>query len=239
MKQLFGILLLAHFIIFPSIVAEQHSNLRIVGGKIARKKTRRHLVLLELELNDGTTSSCTGSIYKREWILTAAHCVEGIDVSSSYAYISPKSTSPSGKSPYFFQTAYIHRRYKSSNPALRNDIAMIKLQRRIGQSQYFPIKVGKPPKEEKKVYAAGYGVLNENGKPADYAMETELLAQDFETCKEFESNSLHRHLSERTHVCATSVGFPDKGKTDTCCKYSKSFNEMQSTSCYEWSSISV
>lgn len=197
----------------------------IVGGKVAKRAYRKHLAYVIVNTKSGSGFTCTGTIVGRRWILTAAHCVdsfnssEDVDVSSSYAYISPRSLSKNLVKEYFFKSVYVHKNYKPLGLDSRHDIAVVELAKNIQRSKYFPTTLGDAPRPKTNVIGAGYGVLNEDGTPTRFAMQTKVVAQSFRTCASRESNSIRKYLRNKLQVCATSLGFPNEGRTDTCCKY--------------------
>lgn len=198
---------------------------RIVGGKEATVFVRRHLVLISIQDRSGNVYSCTGTILARKWVLSAAHCFdsvgssEDVDEDETYVYISPRVLYPSFATRRFYiRNAFVHNGYAGNNYDLRNDIALVELWDTIPQSKYAPVRIGFEPRPRKTVLAAGYGVINEQGDEPRYAQQANLLSMDYGTCRRSEREEDRDFLERKTNVCAVSIGFPDKGLTDTCCK---------------------
>lgn len=204
----------------------------IVGGRIARKRYRKHLAYIFIETKSGDIFTCTGTTIGRRWLLTAAHCVDSIgssndvDVRSSYAHISIRSLNGNLGSKYFFRSVHVHKNYNPGTSDFRHDIAVVQLQRNIIKKRYRRVRLGGAPHPGTEVIGAGYGALNENGRDPDYAMQTIVVAQSFRTCASREPNSIKQYLRNGLQVCATSIGFPFEGETDTCCKLMFTFKSQ-------------
>lgn len=205
-------------------IAHASKNIpQIVGGKRATRKVRRHLVKLELYYENGDSSICSGSILDRRHILSAAHCVysssETVEKAYSYVYVGQKRSEPRNAEAFYFEKVWIPDEYYADEDS-RFDIAVVKLDTEIPDELYYPIRIAKEPKPDKKVIAAGYGLTSDGGSDSKYAMQTTVISKSFDECYENDYEEAQDILSEKYHVCAVSKGWPDKGRTDSCRTYS-------------------
>ena len=97
------------------------SPLRIVNGCSALQKEYPYQVRVILN----GSGLCGGSIVDDEWILTAAHCLEGL-TASNVVVKSIGSTSVFGGDQINASALYVHENYDSGT--LNNDVGLIKLE---------------------------------------------------------------------------------------------------------------
>ncbi|CAN8071539.1 unnamed protein product [Agarophyton chilense] len=212
-------LLILLFTLLAVIAQSKHSQPRIVGGTRATEKVRRHLVNLALYGEGEDSQVCSGTILDRTHILTAAHCLyeDGSTFSYeySYAYIGQKSFNPSNAEEFYFSRAWIPKRYYRREDS-GFDIAVIELDTEIPDNLYYPVTMGDEPKPGRKAIVAGYGLTSTDGDFPNFAMQTRVIARSFDDCENEDELAEEGVLKEKYLVCAVSVGYPNKGKTDSC-----------------------
>ncbi|CAN8065595.1 unnamed protein product [Agarophyton chilense] len=196
---------------------------RVVGGRAAFSSFVRHLAYIQIITFDEFYYSCTGTVIGERWVLTAAHCVDvygtrgDADKTKTFVYIGSNKTTPEKSArKYYLDNIYLHKRFQTELNDFRNDVALLKLQDPIATEDYYPVKIGTAPENGSVVTAVGYGSVDEAGTPALKAMQTRVVTQAFDSCFERETWSIQEVLDEEVQICATSIGFPRRGVTDTC-----------------------
>ncbi|KAH0950604.1 hypothetical protein HN011_008292 [Eciton burchellii] len=183
-------------------------NPRIVGGRNAKPGEIPYQVSLQ------TISSrhhfCGGVILNKNYILTAAHCVSGKNVSLISATVGTTDLRRPHKT-YLIKNAYVHEKYNRSNSWI-NDIALLKIQNEFNfTSLVGPILLPKQNlaiKPGAKAVVSGYGRLWHNGNRT-----TELNVASIRITSDKYCRSMYKKHSKNifpTHICANEP-FVEKG----------------------------
>lgn len=164
---------------------------RVVGGVEAEAHSWPWSVAL-LRFNG---YFCGGSLIDEEWVLTAAHCVYGREDQASFteAVLGEHDRSVDEKSEQKFTVAKIISHANYSSNTLDNDIAMIKLQKKVTlkkDSYGYPDKIGLVclPKQGEAAntddlcYITGWGKTTGDGESSQILMEAELPTVTNEVC---------------------------------------------------------
>ena len=209
---------------------------RILGGGPAEDFVIKRMVNIWSRTGDGIENSfqvCSGTVFARDWLFTAAHCFYRGGI------LSPRSVLSANKlfavigganakykindediGPYFFEAVYVHKDFEPHTKNFANDIAVIKLNRTIARSKFSPVSISRYANKKfianRSVSAAGYGIIDNMDTPTDVLMEADLMTKPFSECINRTSPGFGRFLDDNKIICAVSVGFPIKGATDTC-----------------------
>jgi secreted trypsin-like serine protease len=95
---------------------------RVVNGEEARKSTWSWAVSISIRGN-----LCGGSILTESWIITAAHCVDGIQQESEVIVYAGSNLIFGGNHSRTASQIIIHPDYTTTMKTLENDIALIRL----------------------------------------------------------------------------------------------------------------
>lgn len=210
----------SHLLPSPSSSTRRPS---IVGGYDAGNDTVPYLAIVDVYLPTGPGAVCTGTIISRDRVLTAAHCFLDDDsvltnLSSVFIWAGVRDLSDlnSDSYPLFYRayTAHVDARYDGDG--LNWDVGIVTL------ATYFPdgypaaMVSGTGLKNKQKVYAAGYGVVNEETEELPQVVqEVGLKARRYKKCIKNEDNLLKPFIVKRTMQCASALKFK-KGGQDTC-----------------------
>lgn len=140
---------------------------RIVGGTNADKNEFPWQVILF-----AGNSLCGGSIIDDQWILTAAHCVNGIGANQVSVIVGEHNRDAvEGEELFAVSEVIVHEDYVSNPPS--NDYALLKLNDKIdfGSSEYSANRICMPSLSNEKYYGqtatvSGWGTTTEGGQAA-------------------------------------------------------------------------
>uniref|UniRef100_A0A4Q8KDK1 U38-Sparatoxin-Hju1a_1 n=1 Tax=Heteropoda jugulans TaxID=1358901 RepID=A0A4Q8KDK1_9ARAC len=183
---------------------------RIVGGKVARHGAYPWMVSVHLKLaSESLDHACGGAILNENWIVTAAHCTEPIDV-SDYEVIVGMHNVATKHSPslrrHTVSKIVLHEGYDEESN--RNDIALMKMTEPInleGSKGFVsPIKLPEPGTEPTR-YAKviGWGHTEEGGEMSDKLLEVTVPIIPRDLCNEIYMDAGHDEGSvTESMICA-------------------------------------
>ncbi|XP_072254423.1 transmembrane protease serine 2 [Pyxicephalus adspersus] len=180
---------------------------RIVGGTAAQNGEWPWQVSLQAS----TKHVCGGSIITQDWILTAAHCVEG-----SYSYpsqwrVSAGSIIRSGGSFYSVDRIISHPKYNTETKD--SDIALMKLKTSISfTSTMKPVclpNAEMPWSDTQSCWITGWGYTTQGGSTSNTLQAANVPLIDSNTCNKA---SVYNGAITSTMICAGYLS----GGIDTC-----------------------
>lgn len=183
---------------------------KIVGGIDAKKDQVPFIV----SLRKYGEHFCGGSLVKENWVLTAAHCIEGGGDPDNILLGSLKSDDSNNAQKFDIAKVIVHPNYNKSTTS-GSDFALIKLQKSASIVKAELNKENLETSSTKQFSVAGWGYLSENGYTTSAELqivdvpyvEQNKCEEQFQAIEKSESPYL-----DNTMFCA---GY-DEGKKDAC-----------------------
>ncbi|CAM4729988.1 unnamed protein product [Leuciscus chuanchicus] len=184
----------------PTIKNATNNDHRIVGGNEATPGEIPWQVVFLAKVNKNVF--CGGSLLSEEWVITAAHCVEG-KVGSFFIRVGEHDFSKKeGKeSDHGIAEYHIHPRYNAQHSLYNHDIALLKLKGPVKFSDYvLPICLGSKDFTENLLRSAqnslvsGWGRLQFGGIESKTLQKVELPYVDRTECKSSSTDAISRFM---------------------------------------------
>ncbi|XP_003700979.1 chymotrypsin-1-like [Megachile rotundata] len=165
---------------------------QIVGGKDAPSG----MFPYQVSLRKSGSHFCGGSILNSRYVLTAAHCVQGLSDTSKVTVHAGTTLLSSKGETYGVEKIASHKRF--SMILLINDVALIRVNRKIEFNnlvQPITLATGSNTYEGSNCILSGWGTLKAGGNLPDNLQYINLLIQSQSKCKQ-------THINVRsTHIC--------------------------------------
>jgi len=196
---------------------------RILGGIAANE--REFPFLASIQDSDGK-HFCSGFIVKEQYLLTAAHCfIDTLFGSNSYKDYQILAGSNNwdqrgnGSNLFKISKIIIHPEYSYFKPNVENDIAILKIDRRVRwSSQVQPICLASPERRDPQFgVTAGWGIRSKAANMKEWMKDTRLHKVSLpiwrnSACQlEYRKDGINWN-TKSSHICAGYQG----SEKDTC-----------------------
>ncbi|KYN03322.1 PREDICTED: chymotrypsin-1-like [Cyphomyrmex costatus] len=175
---------------------------RIVGGKLACPGE----IPYQISLQFGSKYLCGGVIIDKCHVLTAAHCVFGLNISLFSVNVGATDVrKPHSK--HQVQSIYIHEKYNPfTSPVSMHDIALIKLQSPLKFS-YLVSSVNLPEQNQtveagSVAVVSGYGMISPEGNVTTWLYVVDNIITNETYCRETYENEFNVSIDYNTQICA-------------------------------------
>ncbi|KAM3910192.1 transmembrane protease serine 2 [Leptodactylus fuscus] len=188
--------------------SKQAPSSRIVGGTVARTGDWPWQVSLQIR----QSHVCGGSIITPEWIVTAAHCVEGSNAMASAWTVYAGSIQRSSGQVFFVDKIISHPNYDTETKDY--DIALMKLKSSVSFSgnNIKPVCLpneGMSWTESQSCWISGWGYTYQGGSTSSFLMAANIPLISSTVCN---SPSVYNGIITSSMICAGYLS----GGVDTC-----------------------
>ncbi|XP_025986032.1 trypsin-1 [Solenopsis invicta] len=192
---LFSLLAFSHAAVLPFF------DPRIIGGENAREGEIPYQVSLQEKYYD--FHFCGGSILNDNYVITAAHCVDGKEA-SDIKVVAATINLRDPKSQHEVEKIIVHREYDPSNSYI-NDIALVKVKTAFKTSvTVAPVplpKKGHDVNTNDVAVVSGWGTIRTGGPSPDELQRVNILIADQAFCNYVYQKDLNMNVYP-TQVCA-------------------------------------
>ncbi|XP_069662650.1 chymotrypsin-like elastase family member 1 [Haliaeetus albicilla] len=189
---------------------------RVVGGTEARAHSWPSQISLQYYSNGNWHHTCGGSLIQRNWVMTAAHCV---DSNRNFRVVAGDHNiyrSDGSEQVFSVSKIIIHPYWKTNNFAGGYDIALLRLSSYATLNSYVQLAVlpaeGSILRNNYPCYVTGWGRTSHNGQLSSVLLQAYLPVVDYQICS---SSSYWGSSVKTTMVCAGGDGVHSGCKGDS------------------------
>ncbi|XP_026161886.1 elastase-1-like [Mastacembelus armatus] len=177
---------------------------RVVGGEVVPYHTSwPWQVSLQYNSDGSYHHFCGGTLIRRGWVMTAAHCVFG---SSSFRVVLGDRVLHHSDGTEQFRnviSVHIHPEWNSNSISSGNDIALLRMSSEVTLTSYVKLaslpQIGEILPHNNPCYITGYGRTSTGGSMTATMMQAYLPIVDHETCT---SSGWWGSTVKTTMICA-------------------------------------
>ncbi|XP_051497344.1 chymotrypsin-like elastase family member 1 [Apus apus] len=180
---------------------------RVVGGTEARSHAWPSQISLQYASGGNWYHTCGGSLIQRNWVMTAAHCV---DRQMNFRVVAGEhnlNANDGSEQIFGVSRIIIHPYWNSNNPGGGYDIALLRLSGYATLNSYVQLAVlpreGTILPNNYPCYISGWGLTRTNGQLSSVLMQAYLPVVDYQICS---SPSYWGSTVRSTMVCAGGDG---------------------------------
>ncbi|KAL6112577.1 cela1 [Pungitius sinensis] len=170
----------------PRYLEEDAVGERVVGGQVAPPNSWPWQISLQYKSGSSFYHTCGGSLIRRGWVMTAAHCV---DSPRTWRVVlgDHNINSNEGREQYMsVSSVHVHPNWNSNNVAGGWDIALLRLSSEASLNNYVRLATLPPPGQvlpnNNPCYITGWGRTQTGGQLSAQLKQASLPLVDHRTC---------------------------------------------------------
>uniref|UniRef100_A0A8C2ZB62 pancreatic elastase n=1 Tax=Cyclopterus lumpus TaxID=8103 RepID=A0A8C2ZB62_CYCLU len=183
------VLVLAELTPEPRYLEDDSAEERVVGGQVARPNSWPWQISLQFKSGSNFYHTCGGSLIRRGWVMTAAHCV---DRSRTWRVVlgDHNINTQEGREQYMsVSRVHIHPNWNSNNVAGGWDIALLRLSSDASINSYVQLAALPPTGQilphNNPCYISGWGHTQTGGQLSAQLKQASLPIVDYKTCTSY------------------------------------------------------
>ncbi|XP_029359172.1 elastase-1-like [Echeneis naucrates] len=173
----------------PRYLEDDSIEEKVVGGEVAQPNSWPWQISLQYKSGSSFYHTCGGTLIRRGWVLTAAHCV---DRSRTWRVVlgDHNINVHEGKEQYMsVSRVYIHPNWNSNNVAGGWDIALLRLSSDASLNNYVQLGALPPSGQvlphNNNCYITGWGRTKTGGQLSAQLKQAYLPVVDYRTCSSY------------------------------------------------------
>uniref|UniRef100_A0AAQ5YKY1 pancreatic elastase n=1 Tax=Amphiprion ocellaris TaxID=80972 RepID=A0AAQ5YKY1_AMPOC len=176
---------------------------RVVGGEVASPNSWPWQISLQYMVDGYAYLACGGTLIARDWVMTAAHCVDSTRTWRVVIGEHDLYTNSGREQIKSVSQVYIHPKWNRYSVASGYDIALLKLSSEATLNSYVQLGALPPSGQilpnNSYCYITGWGRTSTGGPISDELKQAYLPSVDHQTCS---SSSWWGSTVKTTMVCA-------------------------------------
>ncbi|XP_005943321.2 elastase-1 [Haplochromis burtoni] len=187
----------------PRFLEDDRTQERVVGGEVARPHSWPWQIGLQYLSGGSYYHTCGGTLIRRGWVMTAAHCV---DTPRTWRVVLGDHDIYTHEGTEQYMTVsqvYVHPSWNSNNVAGGYDIALLRLTSDATLNNYVQLAALPPANQvlpnNNPCYISGWGRTQTGGQISAQLKQASLPVVDYNTCS---SSGWWGSTVKTTMVCA-------------------------------------
>uniref|UniRef100_A0A8C9T1Z6 pancreatic elastase n=1 Tax=Scleropages formosus TaxID=113540 RepID=A0A8C9T1Z6_SCLFO len=176
---------------------------RVVGGSVAKPHAWPWQISLQYQFIFWYYHTCGGSLVRRGWVMTAAHCVTTPKVWRVVLGAQDITVNEPTQQVVGVTNTYIHPNWDPNNVTNGYDIALLRLSSDVTLNSYVQLaslpKPGQILPNNNPCYITGWGSTQTGGPLSDVLKQAYLPVRNYETCSR---GDWWGSIVKKTMVCA-------------------------------------